>query len=82
MAFELHALNGLSGAAVARITGISRNAVYKSSKRVTKRLEELGAPYRNDGQLHQRIKQALASRPNAAVERSLITRIGKTMRSL
>ncbi len=81
LAFELSALHGLPGAKVAQITGLTRNAVYKACKRVLKRLGELGAPYRNDGRLHQRIKQALDSRPDAAVERSLLTRVEKTMRS-
>ncbi len=81
MAFELSALYELPGAQVARITGLTRNAVYKSRKRVFKRLEELGAPYRNDGQFHQRVRQAIDSRPGAVVERSLTTRIEESMRS-
>jgi RNA polymerase sigma factor (sigma-70 family) len=81
LAFELSALNGLPGAQVARMTGLSRNAVYKSCKRVFKRLEELGATYRDDGQLRQRIKEALEARPDAALERSLTTRFERTIRS-
>jgi hypothetical protein len=45
------------------------------------RLKELGAEYREDGQLSDRIKQALRSRPQAAVEQTLGTRIVKTMQS-
>ena len=35
----------------ARLTGLSRNAVYKANKRVLQRLIELGAPYRDEGRL-------------------------------
>jgi RNA polymerase sigma factor (sigma-70 family) len=79
LAFELVNLEGLSGGDAARITGLSRNAVYKACKRVAERLIELGAPYRKDGQLAQRIKQALEQRPPADVERSLTARVQKTM---
>jgi RNA polymerase sigma factor (sigma-70 family) len=81
LAFELSAIHGLPSAKVAQTTGLSRNAVYKCCKRVFKRLEELGAPYRNDGRLHERIKQALDSRPDPACERSLTARVQKSMRS-
>ena len=33
------------------MTGLTRNAVYKASKRVLQRLMELGAPYREEGRL-------------------------------
>ena len=79
LAFELSTLHDLPGGEVARISGLSRNAVYKARKRVFQRLQELGAPYRDDGQLHQRVREALQSRPEAAVERSLSTRIQKTI---
>lgn len=79
LAFELVSLEGLPGGEAARITGLSRNAVYKACKRVSQRLAELGAPYREEGRLAQRIKQALEQRPPAAVERSLTARIQKTM---
>ena len=79
LAFELVSLEGLSGGEAARITGLSRNAVYKACKRVVERLVELGAPYRENGRLAQQIKQALEQRPPAAVERSLTARIQKTM---
>jgi RNA polymerase sigma-70 factor (ECF subfamily) len=81
LAFELSALHGLPGAQVARMTGLSRNAVYKSCKRVFKRLEELGATYRDNGQLQRRIQEALDARPDAALERSLTTRFERTIRS-
>jgi RNA polymerase sigma-70 factor (ECF subfamily) len=60
-AFELFSLHGLSGAEVARLTGLSRNAVYQARKEVVKRLKELGAAYRDDGRLDARVKRALAS---------------------
>jgi RNA polymerase sigma factor (sigma-70 family) len=79
LAFELVNLEGLSGSEAARITGLSRNAVYKAVKRVSERLVELGAPYRENGQLTEQLKLALEQRPPAAVERSLTARIQKTM---
>ncbi len=81
LAFELYALHELPGAEVARYTGLSRNGVYRAHKRALRRLRKLGAAYRTDGQLSERIKQALRSRPKVVVERSLTTRIEKTMRS-
>jgi RNA polymerase sigma factor (sigma-70 family) len=79
LAFELVHLEGLSGGEAARITGLSRNAVYKACKRVADRLAELGSPYRENGRLGERIKEAMEQRPSAAVERSLTARIQKTM---
>ncbi|MHC4400654.1 MAG: RNA polymerase sigma factor [Planctomycetota bacterium] len=81
LAFELSAIHDLSGAKVAEVTGMSRNAVYKSCKRVLKRLQELGAEYGSHGRLHRRIKEAIAVWPAASVERSLTARIERTMRS-
>jgi RNA polymerase sigma-70 factor (ECF subfamily) len=81
LAFELVGLQGLAGGEAARITGLSRNAVYKAHKRVLQRLIELGAPYRDGGRLSERIRQAIEDRPSAAAERSLTTRIQQTMHS-
>jgi RNA polymerase sigma-70 factor (ECF subfamily) len=79
-AFELFVLCDLSGAEVARMTGLSRSAVYQAHRAVLQRLEKLGEPYRKDGRLNKRIRQALESLPEAAVERSLTGRMEKTMR--
>jgi RNA polymerase sigma factor (sigma-70 family) len=79
LAFELVGLQGLSGGEAARMTGLSRNAVYKAHKRVLERLVELGAPYRQDGRLTRRIKEALEKAAPPAVQRSLTERIQKTM---
>ncbi len=79
LAFELYTLHDLPGGKVAKYTGLSRNGVYRAHKRALKRLRELGAPYRKDGQLGERIKQAIRARPRAAVQRSLSGRIEKTM---
>lgn len=81
LAFELLTLGQLPGAEVARITGLTRNAAYKARKRAIDRLSELGQSYRDEGQIDDRIKQALQSLPSAAVQRSLATRIEQTMRS-
>ena len=70
-AFELVALEGVSAAEAAQLTGLSRNAVYLARKRVLQRLRELGESYRSEGRLLDRVKQALASAPPAHAERSL-----------
>jgi DNA-directed RNA polymerase specialized sigma24 family protein len=80
-AFELVAIRGLSGEQAAKITGLSRNAVYLARKRVFERLQALGAPRHKNAQLHQRVKETLAMRPKSDVERSMITRLEQTMRS-
>ena len=81
LAFELYALQDVPCGTVAQVTGLSRHAVYRTRKRVLHQLRQLAGTYRKDGQLRQRLKEALRQRPSAAVERSLITRIEKTMRS-
>jgi len=81
MAFELYALHGIEGAKVAAYTGLTRNGVYRAHKRALRRLKELGACYREDGQLGDRLKQALRSRPDAEAQRSLLACVEKTMRS-
>ena len=80
-AFELVAVRGLSGEQAAKITGLSRNAVFLARKRVIQRLRKLGAPYCNDGQLHQRVKEAIAILPKGDIERSMTTRLEQTMQS-
>ncbi len=78
-AFELFSFCDLSAAAVAEITGLTRHAVYNARRVALKRLEELGQPYRKRGELTARIKEAIESSPNAAVERALTSRIRRTM---
>jgi len=80
-AFELSAIRDLSGDKVAGITGLSRNAVYQAKKHVFDRLCELGALYRRTGQLSQRLREAMAMRPNGKVERSMTARLEQSMRS-
>ena len=81
LAFELFTLREIPGAKVAKQTGLARNGVYRASKRILKRLKELGAEYQEDGQLSERIKQALRSEPQAAVEQTLAARIEKSLLS-
>jgi RNA polymerase sigma-70 factor (ECF subfamily) len=80
-AFELLTLKELSGKQVAKITGLSRNAVYLARRRVLQRLRELGAGYGQEGQLDWQVCRVLSSLPDGAVERSLASRIGESMRS-
>ena len=77
-AFELSAIQGMSGADVARLTGQTRNAVYLARRKVTQRLEQLGASYRQRGELPQHLRQAMQSQPEPSVERSLTTRIAQS----
>jgi len=79
-AFELVTLHELPGRVAAEITGLSRNAVYLARRRVFQRLRELGAPYRKDGQLADRVKQALASLPDEGAQSAMNVWIEKTMR--
>ena len=78
-AFELVALEGVSAADAAKLTGLSRNAVYLARKRILERLRELGESYRSEGRLLDRVKQALASAPSAHVERSLTSWMEQSM---
>jgi len=74
-AFELSTLHELPGAEVARITGLTRNAVYLACRRVMRRLCDLGAPYRNQGELGTLVRDALRQCPGPAVEQKMATRI-------
>lgn len=80
-AFELTALGELSGAEVAAVTGLSRNAVYLARRTVLERLKELGLSYRDNGRLDHRIKEALEQQPDPHVQRSLAERMTATMQS-
>jgi len=79
-AFEVFTLGGCSGAEAARLTGLTRNAVYQARKNVLRRLRELGAVYGEQGPPDEMIRAAICSRPSALVERSLVTRIEQTER--
>ena len=79
LAFELSTLHQMPGAKVARQTGLRRDSVYRACRRALKRLKEMGAKYSDDGQLSEKIKLAMQSRPRAAVEQSLTTRVEKAM---
>jgi len=78
-AFEAFALGGCSGAEAARLTGLTPNAVYQARKNVLRRLRELGAAFDREGPPDEMIRAAMRSRPSAVVERSLATRIERTI---
>jgi len=80
-AFEMSVLGELPGARIAAMTGLSRNAVYLARKRVIRRLQELGASYADDGQLHEAIRDALHSLPDPLRERAMTEQLRKTMDS-
>ena len=79
LAFELTSLGELPAAEVARITGLTRNMVYKARRRIVRRLRQLGGSYPDDGQLNEQVQRAMRLRPDPAAERSLTTRIEKTI---
>ena len=81
-AFELTALGQLSGREVARLTGLSRNAVYLARRSVMKRLATLAGGYRDEGRLSAQVKQALADLPAPRAECSITTRLGEARPSL
>ncbi len=65
LAFELFTLGECSGAEVARLTGLTRNAVYQAHKKVLRRLRELGAQYGDRGPPDDAIRAAFCSRDKA-----------------
>ena len=77
-AFEVFALGECSGVEAARITGLTRNAVYQAHKKVLRRLRELGAEYGDRGPPDEAIRAALRLRAEAPAERSFLTRIEQT----
>ena len=81
LAFEMTVLEELPAAKVAAHLGLNRSSVFRTRKKVFRRLEQLGAAYRSGGQLPEQVKQTLLARPEAAVERSLVDRIETTMLS-
>jgi RNA polymerase sigma factor (sigma-70 family) len=81
LAFEMTVLNELPADKVATHLDMSRSTVSRTRKKVLSRLEQLGAAYRRGGHLPEQVKQALLSRPDPAVERSLAHRIETTMLS-
>ena len=67
LAFELVGLEGLSGGEAARLTGLSRNAVYKAHKRVLERLVELARRIaRKAGSCGRSRKRLNSARPRRA----------------
>lgn len=81
-AFELTALHGLRAAEAARLTGLTRNAVYLARRRVLQRLRELGGPYRDDGHLGREVKAALELSPGPEIERGMTTRVETAMTAI
>ena len=79
LAFELFTLGELDAAQVARVTGLSRNVVYKAHRKVLRRLRQLAGSYASDGKLPERIKEALAAQPSPSVQRSVTLRVEATM---
>lgn len=71
VAFELTALRGDSPANVARVLGITRNMVYKARRQITERLTQLAGEYRDEGNLCDRLREALAAAPEPRVVRAV-----------
>ena len=66
-AFEAVALGGCSGSEAARLTGLTRNAVYQARKNILRRLRQLGAEFGQQGPPDEMIRAAIRSRPSAAL---------------
>ena len=81
LAFELFSLQQMKAAEVARVTGMTRNVVYKTHRKVLKRLRQLAGTYRDDGKLHERIGEAMRSQPSPLVQRSVTVHIEATQRN-
>jgi len=79
-AFEVFTLGECSGVEAARITGLTRNAVYQARKNVLRRLRELGAAFGDRGPPDEAIRAALCMRAEAPVEQSVLTRMEQTRR--
>jgi RNA polymerase sigma-70 factor (ECF subfamily) len=79
VAFELTALGDLSPAHVARLLRVTRNMVYKARRRIVARLQQLAGDYIEEGQLCERIRQAIAALPDERVERA-VTSVVQTIR--
>jgi len=79
VAFELAFLRECSPAKVARLTGMTRNMVYKARRKVMERLCQLVGDYPDEGRLIPQVREALQSLPNGCVERSLTEQVAKTM---
>ena len=77
-AFEVFRVGECSGVEAARITGLTRNAVYQARKKVLRRLRELGAEYGDRGPPDEAIAPHSACVPKSPVERSRLTRIEQT----
>lgn len=79
VAFELAALHDRSPNDVARLTGLSRNMVYKARRKVLQRLRQLAGDYADEGRLCRQVREALESLPNGAVQRSLTGHVSRSM---
>lgn len=78
-AFELAVLQELPGADVARVTGLSRNAVYLARRRILARLKELGARVEPAAALLSSLREAMRDVPKPAVERAVTLHVEQTL---
>ena len=79
VAFELAVLHDRVPGDVARLTGMSRNMVYKARRKVLTRLRELAGDYDDEGRLCQLVREALKSLPDVSVQRSLTAQVSRSM---
>jgi RNA polymerase sigma-70 factor (ECF subfamily) len=77
-AFELAVLRELPGADVARVTGLSRNAVYLARRRILARLKELGATIAPT-MLAANLREAEAEAPRPVVERAVTGQVEQSL---
>ena len=60
---------------MARVTGLSRNVVYKIHRKLLNRLRQLAGSYATDGKLRQQVQAVLQAGPPARVQRSVTERV-------
>lgn len=77
-AFELAVLRELPGADVARVTGLSRNAVYLARRRIIARLKELSATV-EPAALAASLRDAAADAPRPVVERAVTVQLEQSL---
>jgi len=78
-AFHLTAIQGLSIREASRLTGLSRNAVYQSRSHTMARLRELGAQYRDEGELGPQLREMVESFPVRQTEQTLTQSLSRRL---
>ena len=76
-----HAANDRRRTERARVTGLSRNAVYLARRRVLDRLAELGATIEPAAAVEACLREAVEEGPRPTVERAVTAQVEHSMRA-